>query len=168
MNLSKLSILCTIAIFIASCNNPQKTTVTPPQKTAQLSRPDFVIYRTKGNYDELVALQLNEEKNKIVSYPAVRDIQNAKMPEKLAEGFLLDRRGINKNTAFLDYTYQEYSRLSKTPPTDSLFVHIKDADPFEVMFICPQDKAPNDDLLHFFNEAIINKQTKELFIQVIP
>lgn len=48
----------------------------------------------------------------------------------------MDRRGIGKNSAFLQWTYYEYSRLEKTPQAAELMKMLLDSDPFEVMYNC--------------------------------
>lgn len=85
--------------------------------------PNAVIYRTNGDYRDKVPVQLAPG-NKLLSYPAPSDINPEVLPVVLADGFLLDRRGITINSVFTRYTYAEYASLAATPPTDSLLAAI--------------------------------------------
>ena len=50
-------------------------------------------------------------------------------PTRLANGWLLDNRGISRNVAFLSYTYEEYAALPSTPRASELMDKIIDNDP---------------------------------------
>lgn len=60
-----------------------------------------------------VPVQVNAE-GKIVSFPAPTDLIGQE-PKDLGDGWYLDRRGVNANTRFTTYTYEQYSRLSAPP-----------------------------------------------------
>jgi hypothetical protein len=101
--------------------------------------PPVIIYKTRSDYYKHVPVILSEDKSMITSFPARSDIMykgNFAYPTALREGYLLDNRGISENVAFLDYTYEEYSKLAKTPDADELFQHIIDDDPITEMFYC--------------------------------
>lgn len=57
--------------------------------------------------------------SRIVSFPAPGDLRSA-TPLPLADGYLLDRRGISPNSVFTTYTYPEYTALSEAPAIDVL------------------------------------------------
>jgi len=97
--------------------------------------PNVIIYKTKSDYIRNVPVGLNEERTAIISYPGKTDLRG-RDPERLEFGFLLDRRGINTNVAFLKYTYDEYLQLSEIPPITELFNLIIDADPLIEMYNC--------------------------------
>lgn len=97
-----------------------------------------VVYKTKKNYDDLVPVGLSNDKKQIVSYPDPRDLKNLPKPTKLADGYLLDNRGIGRNVAFLKITYEEYAQLSEVPPIDSLKKWIIDKNPLEELYDCGQ------------------------------
>lgn len=82
---------------------------------------------------------LNDAKDKIVSYPGKSDLLyngEPAYPVQLKRGYLLDRRGVNSNTAFTRYTYEEYAKLESTPTPDELFDSIIDFDPFTALYDC--------------------------------
>jgi hypothetical protein len=54
----------------------------------------------------------------------------------LNDGFLLDNRGIGPNVAFLSITYEQYSKMVKTPSSEELFELIIDKDPLKEMYQC--------------------------------
>src|ERR1044071_4992028 len=86
---------------------PAKDSVLSPQFTPG---PPAIVYKTKADYSNYVPVILSEDKSKIVSYPDPKDVQSA-APVKLKNGYLLDNRGINKNVAFLRWTYEEYKKF---------------------------------------------------------
>jgi hypothetical protein len=103
---------------------------------------------------------LNDKKTSIVSYPDVKDIKGqgkSAYPTLLAEGFLLDNRGIGPNVAFLKYTYEEYQNLGQTPKIDELMSNILDSDPILEMYQGqPRDKYQN--IENELNKIIISKK----------
>jgi len=103
--------------------------------TRSFALPSVIIYKTKADYSRNVPVGLNDEKTAIISYPGKTDIRGQE-PMFLEYGFLLDRRGINPNVAFLKYTYDEYLRLDDIPPIAELFNLIIDTDPLKEMYHC--------------------------------
>ena len=73
--------------------------------------PHAVVYRTSVDCDSLVAVNLNAARDAVVSYPAPTDVSAASVPVRLADSYLLDRRGISPSAGFIKMTYSEYSRL---------------------------------------------------------
>jgi hypothetical protein len=101
--------------------------------------PSAIIYKTKADYYNKIPVILSEDKSKIVSYPGPRDIiTKGKLayPTKLNDGFLLDNRGINENVAFLDITYEVFSKSMKAFTSEELFEMILDDDPITEMYNC--------------------------------
>jgi hypothetical protein len=99
----------------------------------------LVIYKTKKDYSEYLPVTLNNNKDRIVSYPSPRDIYyNGKLalPTKLKKGYYLDNRGISPNSVFTSYTYEEYSKLDRAPNVEDIMKRIIDFDPFLEIYIC--------------------------------
>ena len=112
---------------------------TSKKGTITVNSPPCIIYRTRSDYSRYVPVTLSADKSKIDSYPDIKDIYyNGKLsvPTPLANGFLLDNRGIGLQVAFLDYTYEEYSKLSSTPPATDLMSRLLDKDPLVEMYQC--------------------------------
>ncbi len=106
-------------------------------KISHAIRP-VIIYKTRNNYDKFVPINLSENKLNIISYPGPYDVfYGGKLayPTKLVNWYLLDNRGINTNSAFLNITYEEYSKLQEAP-TESFLSMIKDANPFIEIYEC--------------------------------
>jgi hypothetical protein len=106
---------------------------------SKITSPPCIVYKTRSDYSKNIPVLLSEDKTKIVSYPDVKDVYfNGELayPTQLNDGFLLDNRGIGPNVAFLAVTYEQYSRLDKTPPATDLFNSILDKDPVLVMYQC--------------------------------
>lgn len=76
--------------------------------------PKARIYKTNGDYAANVPVSLNSARTALVSYPAPTDLVDCQ-PVALADGFLLDRRGIGPNTAFTKWNYAEYTSLPAAP-----------------------------------------------------
>ncbi len=125
--------------------------------------PFVIIYKTKKDYYDNVPVTLNDEKTAIVSYPSVKDIFfNGKLalPEKLHDKYLLDKRGINRNVAFLNITYEDYSKLSSIPSLNEMMQMIIDKDPLIEMYNCGsryQYKFPVIDLNRVIDRKQVNK-----------
>jgi hypothetical protein len=54
----------------------------------------------------------------------------------LNKGYLLDKKGIGKNVAFLKTTYEEFAKLSEPPSMDQLEKLILDKDPLIELCDC--------------------------------
>ena len=157
-----------IAVFMFGCKSQSsvKHTNTAPQFVAVL--PHVFIYKTKHDYKNNVPVLLSEDKTQIVSYPHPTDLiigGNLALPLQLQNGYLLDNRGINKNVAFLKYTYQEYSNFKSAPKLEELYKNIIDKDPLTELYDCGK-KASFVDLKKQINEIIANKQLAEKFIKI--
>lgn len=156
-----LLILGLLAFFVA-CTSNKNTISTPPTTkpsangtkpptvkpstsssetipTMDFSGPPTTVYKTKRNYNNKVPVTLSDDKTKIVAYPSPKDVfynGNLAYPTQLAQGYLLDNRGIGKNVAFLNITYEEYSNLIETPDVASMYSNIIDKDPLVQMCNC--------------------------------
>jgi len=107
--------------------------------TAHNALPPCIIYKTKADYSKQVPVGMSEDKKSIVSYPDVKDVMingSYPYPLPLEDGFLLDNKGIGPDVAFLDYTYEAYSRLPKTPDAAELMKHILVKNPLTAMYRC--------------------------------
>jgi hypothetical protein len=98
-----------------------------------------IVYKTRGDYRNLVAVQLSDDRSTIVSYPAPGDVrkQGAQvLPTELKNGYWLDNRGIGVNVAFLNISYDEYAKLSKAPSLQEMYDRIQDKDPLTALCNC--------------------------------
>ena len=77
--------------------------------------PKAIIYKTSVNVQQNVPVTLDAAGTGLVSYPAPTDITPESTPIPLADGYLLDRRGVNAHSAFTSYTYGGYARLKQVP-----------------------------------------------------
>ena len=101
--------------------------------------PPVIIYKTKKDYFYNVPVGLSVDKKSVISYPDKVDIYHGGIlatPTLLANGYLLDNRGIDKNSAFTKYSYEKYSKLSSTPTAETMFSQIIDFEPFLEMYSC--------------------------------
>jgi len=116
--------------------------------------PKALVYKTKGNYNNLVPVIMSEDKSQIVSYPHPTDIKiddKFQIPTLLHNGFLLDNRGIGLNVAFLKLNYEEYSKLQNAPPIKELFKIILDKDPLLEMYDCGYRNSDSNLVKHLNN-----------------
>lgn len=130
-----------VSTVFSACSQQKRSSRDKTETSTAIaaSGPDAIIYKTKANYNTLVPVTLNEEKTKIVSFPAPGDLiykGKPALPTLLADSFLLDNRGINQNVAFLNITYGEYMALEKTPAAEDLMDMILDDEPLLVMYNC--------------------------------
>ncbi len=86
--------------------------------------PKAVIYKTSGEYNNNVPVTLSDDGKQIVSYPAPTDLTDESTPVTLIDGWLLDRRGVSKNSVFTDYTYEQYRALEQAPSPQELLEHV--------------------------------------------
>jgi hypothetical protein len=136
-------ILSITALLLQSCGSGRKTQNEQPGETplvpVAVPQQGYMVYKTKGDYYNLVPVQLTEDKTGIVSYPAVSDLRRGgefTYPIKLADGYLLDRRGIGPNTAFLELSYESFFEIGGAPPTSDLKGLVHDDDPFLELYSC--------------------------------
>lgn len=116
--------------------------------------PTTFIYKTKADYNSYVPIVLSDDKTKITSFPHPKDVYykgKLAYPTQLEDGYLLDNRGISANVAFLNITYDEYSKLEKVPSTDSLFGMIIDNDPLVELFNCGNRYQYKDEIVDLNN-----------------
>lgn len=122
---------------------------------AAVSAP-VMIYKTSKDYFNYIPIALSDDKSKVVSFPGITDIkmgEEYRTPVRLNNGYLLDKQGVNKNIAFIKYTYEEYANLDKTPTANQLFDMIIDKDPLTELYFCGSENK-FDDKVKELNEVI--------------
>lgn len=110
-----------------------------PGTTAQ-TLPKAVVYKTSHDYADRVPVTMNEARTAIASFPDPSDLKTADgyaKPIALQGDYLLDRRGVNAHTAFLDYTYEEYAALPSVPTLAELKAHLLDTHPIKELYALP-------------------------------
>jgi hypothetical protein len=156
-----LLFLIAFAVLLStSCSRKSVVTTSPgkdkPMTMTHNALPPCIIYKTKADYSKQVPVALSSDKSTIASYPDVRDIfinGTYPYPTKLDDGFLLDNRGVGPDVAFLDYTYEAYHNLGKTPTMDDLLKHIEDKNPLVALYQCG-NKSQYADLSRELNVLI--------------
>ena len=158
-----------LLLFCFSCKTNNTATQTATEVKTEFapvftSGPPVLVYKTKGHYDNLVPDVLSEDKSEIVSYPHPSDISVAgefTLPVDLNNGYLLDMRGIGKNTAFLKLSYEDYSKLDSVPSLKELYALIIDKDPFTELCNCGIKTAFTDQTKQL-NELIDGNKLRTL------
>lgn len=147
-----ISWICLLIPVLLSCQ-PGRSAAGKASSTDQAPLfapgPRAMIYKTTRDYSDRVPVTMNRERTRIVSYPAPSDLYykgKLAVPDRLADGYLLDNRGIGANTVFLDYTYDEYTRLKVIPNPDELAGHILDKYPFTVLWDCGTRNRYKDEI----------------------
>lgn len=130
-------------VLLISCKSTTDSTSSDKEKKETMAQtksgPPVIIYKTTGKYYNKVPVGLSEDKTKVVSYPDPKDVFHRgtfSYPTMLENGYFLDNRGVDENSAFLELTYEEYSKLEKAPSSEELFNDILDNDPFTEMYHC--------------------------------
>lgn len=122
--------------------------------------PKALVYKTRGNYNDLVPVLLSDDKSEIISYPHPSDIKingTLQTPVQLHKGYLLDNRGIGINAGFLKLTYKEYSELEVVPNLGNLYKMLIDKDPLTEMYDCGS-KSSFPDIIKQLNDIIDNNK----------
>jgi hypothetical protein len=140
-------ILSLLTLFSCTRKTVPAGTQTADQKSVKVTGPNCIIYKTQGDYSMYVPVELTDDGTRISSYPDVADIYldgKLSLPTGLTGGYLLDNRGIGPNVAFLSITYEEYSRMKKTPSSDELFSKLLVKDPLLEMYQCGKRNEYSD------------------------
>ncbi len=136
----KVALLVTISLAlmsIISCKPNQQVAAVKGKPI--LANAPVIVYKTKADYSQHVPVTLSSDKMEVVSYPAPGDVYyggDLAYPISLEKGYLLDKRGIDENSAFTKWTYYEYSRLTKTPSSQEIKNMLLDTDPFIEIYNC--------------------------------
>jgi hypothetical protein len=105
-----------------------------------ISHPPIFIYKMKRDYSRNVPVLLSDDKTEIVSYPHPMDLigMNSKefMPIRLHGRYFLDRKGINKNVAFLNISYNNYRKLRRPLTIEEIEKLITDRNPLSYFLSC--------------------------------
>lgn len=117
-----------------------------------------IIYKTTKDFSNLVPVLMDENKAKIVSYPAISDISESSKPIKLENGYWLDNIGICNNTVYTSYTVTEYSSLKYQPSVGQLQNKIIERNPFVEIYRCNMKDlsidALNKEIRNHFKNSI--------------
>ena len=154
-----------VFLVLFACNNGSKI-------QSGVFTPDFsagqhvIVYKTKADFKNNVPVILSGDKTKIVSYPDPSDVKTDggyPVPSELENGYLLDNRGININSAFLKITYQEYANMEKAPDVSNLYKMIIERSPFTEMIDCGNKnsfKNAKDELNMMIRSGQLRKKCK--------
>lgn len=143
----KLVILIVSVLVINSCSTPKKNKISAEAKETDKDKvmlnfkegPQTFIYKTKQDYNKFVPITLSDDKSEIISYPHPKDIfynGDLAYPTELKGGYLLDNRGINSHVAFINITYEDYSKMESAPSLEELYAMILDKNPLVEMYNC--------------------------------
>lgn len=113
----------------------------PGGKPLASAMPRAIVYRTGADYADKVPVNIDTHSGAIVSYPDPRDLHAEAMPLPLANGYLLDRRGISPSVAFTSFTYAEYAALQAPPTMEQLKKSIINKHPIVEMYQLPISAA---------------------------
>ena len=139
-----VSALC-LSLFTFLVLGCQNNKVMVEQEKADAATPNFspgppaIVYKTRADYSDKVAVTLSEDKTELVSFPHPRDIARPvglPYPTRLADGYLLDNQGISAQAAFTSYTMEEYAALPEAPTEKEIMARIIDQDPLLHMCNC--------------------------------
>lgn len=128
---------------VFACNTGNKIHFKPDYSPG----PAALVYKTKADYRDKVPVILSEDKTRVVSYPHPSDLKTDSgyiIPTDLAEGYLLDNKGITANVAFLKLNYSEYAALEFVPSLEELYALILDKDPLTELCSCGNRKSFKD------------------------
>jgi hypothetical protein len=145
MKLIIASSVILLAFVSFSCSSMPKSNTNAEKKEPKEITLDFsagprtVLYKTKEEYYDKIPVTLSDDKRTIIAYPHPKDIYykgELALPIRLEKGYLLDNRGIVKNTAFINMTYEAYAKLASAPKLADLEKLILHKDPIIEMCDC--------------------------------
>lgn len=152
----KIVIVISLVLFYSSCTCMKNKKNDNP--SSSYANQQTIVYKTIGDFNNLVPITMNENRTEIVSYPAPTDlVMNGKVtvPTKLKNGYLLDNRGINTNTVFLKYTYDYYSKLENAPNSEEMMKSIAEKYPLSELINCGPRSQFKDEVKEI--NSLINK-----------
>ena len=144
------------SFVILSCGSAKKAKTMKSNQETYVTGPKVIIYKTIKDYSKFVPIILSKDKKSIESYPDIKDIYfdgKPAYPTPLHKGYWLDNRGIGVNVAFINLTYEAYSKLPKTPKPEELITMIVDAQPLVEMYSCGL-RSSYQDILNELNAKI--------------
>ena len=155
--MTRINILVYTGVFslLFSCTSMKKKNDTSNEITTEIEMdfsvgPPIIIYKTKVDYSQNVAVTLSDDKLKIISYPHPTDVfykRKLAYPIKLDNGYLLDNIGININTAYLSLTLKEYSQYKELLSLKELYKLIIDKNPLTEFYNCGNRQNLTNDLI---------------------
>ncbi len=134
--IQKSVIVLVVCGLLLACNSAKKQAAAIQ---IEFGAKPTIVYKTTQDYARYVPVILSADGSEIVSYPGPSDVffrDTLAYPTPLERGYLLDNRGIGPNVAFLDITYEAYSRLEKGLSADELMAHIQDKAPLVECYDC--------------------------------
>lgn len=143
MKIKHLFLLPVLAMVTSCCCSKQNQ---ENKNVSMVPGPPTIVYKTNSDYYHNVPVQLNSD-GTIASYPDPSDLTiggELAYPTRLEDGYLLDNKGISTNVAFIEMTYEEYSKLGKAPSTDELQSMVIDEKPLKEMYNCGLRSKFND------------------------
>jgi len=154
-------------IGVSACHSTRQMPMSAPNDAgtanASIPGPPALVYKTRADYARLVPVLMNDTKTAIVSYPHPNDLKTSQgflMPVPLKKGYLLDKKGIGKNVAFLNITYEEFAKLSEPPSMEELEKLILDRDPLIELCDCGNINRFSDPVKQL-NEYIKHRSLSE-------
>ena len=133
---------------------------------ANFIAPHLIVYKTRANYDNKVPVTLSTDKKVIQGFPDPSDIRQVALPEKLHKGYLIDNRGINAHSAFLNMSYAAYSRRTQAPSIKTLYKNLLVKDPFTIICDCGERyhyKNPKAEINKMIDDGTLLKKCKIIY-----
>jgi hypothetical protein len=124
--------LIILGFALAFCGCQKKMT-----EKAALAKPNYAIYQLKNGTDlAQVPVTLDEQKQNIVAYPSPKDL--AQMSNAvLHDGWVIDLRGVNAQSAFVAEKINEYIEKNEMPNLTLWQESITNKNPFVYFYQCP-------------------------------
>lgn len=135
-------IAAAVLLFISGCapKDKRKTNIKEIENSAEMKmhQPRVIIYKTRGDYRDLVKVKYDKIKERISSYPSPSDIvvSNDTAGHVLPLGYLLDTSGISLATVFIKISIADYAAMDAAPEISYMKNIIVDFDPFTEFYDC--------------------------------
>ncbi|MCK4662923.1 MAG: hypothetical protein KAT68_08665 [Bacteroidales bacterium] len=137
--------------------------------------PGRKIYKTRGDYNNLIFIRLSKDKKMVVQYPGPSGVYYINKdgdtilftPTILHQDFLLDNKGISVNSVFIDITYEEFSKRESSLSQEEMLNMIVDDDPIIELYKTRKSAELLPELtVDKINELIDNDELDKYFEQL--
>jgi hypothetical protein len=122
-----LYLISLLALFDISCAPLSRRG--PSAATAPV-----VVYKTRGDYRDLVTVQLSSDGQSVAAFPAPSDAIRQR-PIPLANGYLLKRM---VGDTYLSLSIEAYAKASRRYTSDELMEMVVDTDPYLERYDCAE------------------------------
>ena len=127
----------------ASSTSTTTQTETQTHSNTSGALASVMVYKTKGDYSNLVWVQLSADKKTVTAYPDPKDVLK-QTPIKLTNGYYSG--GVGVNTAFVNIRIEKYVKFKTLFSPEQLATLIVNRNPFSELYNCGASNGTGQDI----------------------